>query len=120
MQPDWKPRPADEVAWENEVVLNVVQVLCGGISANMRAIAVEVDPNGRRAIVHFALRRNRESDREEIDDRISELYALFDQPLQVDISATVWVGRDWVRSDWVGREQRLVYSAKRRQLWRRS
>lgn len=64
----------NDLEYENGQVLNLVQAMMGGISQNMRLIALL--PRGKAAVLRFLLEEDSAEDREEIDDILTEYFAL--------------------------------------------
>jgi hypothetical protein len=96
----------DELRFQNEIVLALVQVLVGSITHSVRAIAVATDLAGRSAVVHVAF--SDVVDQDLLEDVVFELDALTGGELT--IQAEPWVGPDWL-SGWPGADKRLVYAA---------
>ena len=104
---EWAPLPSNEVLRENNLVLVVVQALCGMMTSNIRGVAVEATSDST-GIVYFALKEDSSEDREEIEDFVSECAAL---DWDLEITTDVWVGNR-VEERWPGLGKRFVYSAK--------
>ena len=66
-------REPSELAFENARVLDLVHAMIGGVSANLRAVTIEVVQE--RVRLHFLLAEESTTDREEIDDIIFEFEA---------------------------------------------
>ena len=99
----------DDLDKENRLVLAVVQALLGVISPNFQAVALV---RGRSEwTLHVALRREDEVDRDELADVPGEIEAQL-LPLDLALTTEVWIGDDWVASDWRGKEGRLIFSAR--------
>ncbi|MFI7000788.1 hypothetical protein [Nocardia sp. NPDC050175] len=96
-----------DIEFENARVLDTVQAMCGGISRNMRAIAIQ--GNRDRLTLFFSVYEDNDVLREDIREIEDEIYAL-----QSDSSLTVeyhvYVGAPDLR--WPGYPSRRVYMAK--------
>jgi hypothetical protein len=91
---------------ENMLVLDALQASLGLISADMRAVSVQLDPD--KVVLHFAMReRNCDVD-EDIEDMVFELDALREGSTRIE--ASVYVGAP--DQSWPGRAGRLLYLAK--------
>jgi hypothetical protein len=104
----WAPLPREEVSRENHLVIMVVQGLCGMMTANFLAVAVEATSEVS-GTVFFALKEESPQDREEIEEFVGECAAL---DWDIKITTVVWIGRDWVQGGWPGLGKRLVYSQR--------
>jgi hypothetical protein len=93
-------------AWENRVVLDVVQAALGLISCDMRAISVRAELD--RIILYVAVRERSPQVEEDIDDLVFELHALQDKLIEIEVS--VHVGEP--DTSWPGHFGRRVYVAK--------
>jgi hypothetical protein len=65
---------ATELESINGRVVNLVQAMLGSISANFRAVAIDLTQGAVK--LHFLLERECDADREEIDDIVFEYEAL--------------------------------------------
>lgn len=102
---------SNELAWQNDVVLALVQALIGAIPPHVDAISIKTNLADRSVDIFFALRNESPDDADLIEEIETDLEALTDG--QVLVSSHVWVGDDWIDS-WPSRQCRLVYAAKRR------
>lgn len=72
---------------ENQIALDLMQVLLGAISANVRGISFECE-NGR-VLVHYLLEEDSLEDRDEAMDMLAEFEALQSKPLDVKCRVVV-------------------------------
>ncbi|GAA3249743.1 hypothetical protein ACFO1B_39615 [Dactylosporangium siamense] len=91
---------------ENRMVLDVVQAALGLIPKEMTAISIVVDHD--LVILHFAVVERSAQVDEDIEDLVSDVFALQDGP--INIEARVFVGSP--RGEWPGFSGRRVYLAK--------
>jgi hypothetical protein len=99
--------PNRALAWENHVVLMVVQALLGLVSPALRGVAVEIDGNAVTA--HFAVDEASESILEDIDDVIGDIEGLL-YPDAPEVRSRIFTGSPG--PGWEGRQHRLVLLAK--------
>lgn len=97
--------------WENHVALACSRALLGSISPNFQAVSFLATFDSR-VEVYFALDADDADDRAEILEEFPfELDVLLDG--RVEIISRIWIGPDWPRSDWHGRDNRLVFARRR-------
>ncbi|MDF1602766.1 hypothetical protein [Nocardioides sp. YIM 152315] len=99
----------DDLTFQNDVVLALVQALLGSIPASVEAIAVETSRAERRVDIHVALDPGRPAG-DFMEEVIFDLDALTGGDLI--IRSSVWSGPDW-RQGWPGVDKRMVYAAAR-------
>jgi hypothetical protein len=101
-------QPGAGLAWENKVVLMLVQALLGLVSREIGGVAIEFD--GDSVTVHFAVLEQSEALAEALDDVIGDLEGLL-WPVTPDVASRAYVGPPNDGS-WEGRQHRLVFLAK--------
>jgi len=94
----------DELAYENHVVLMVVQSLLGLLDASLQGVAVQVSRE-HGIIIHFAVSHRGEAVDEVLQDIADGLKVFMSQDTP-DIGMEVHVGE--ARPAWPGRSHRLV------------
>lgn len=95
------------LAEENTQVLNLVQAMIGGVSANLRRVTLEVPKSGA-VHLRFILERDDPDDREEIGDVGFEFEALQMTGIELDVDVIV-DGRPIANLDLPGR---VVFARK--------
>src|SRR5688572_15986119 len=99
-------RGAEEVAFENFVVVQCVQALLGLISQHMNTISVQIVDGGIK--LYFAMSECDEDDLEDIEDAVLEFEALTDSKLSVETDVHVGMAGP----GWPGWPFRRLYSAR--------
>lgn len=99
----------DQLTFENEMVLTVVQALIGSVGPATRAISVATNVAGRELTIYVAASSKFEEP-EFLEDLVFEIDALTGGSLHV--RTEVWMGQDWTQN-WPGRDHRMVYAALR-------
>lgn len=97
----------DSLEHDNSLVLQAVQASLGLISCDVSGISISITTD--RIVWHFALKRETEEVREDIEDMLFEFDALLAG--SVALESRVYVGDPDAR--WPGRGGRLIYLAKR-------
>jgi hypothetical protein len=95
--------------FENKVALDLIQVLLGAITPNVRGVSFEC--LGDKVLVHYLLEEDSAEDREEAEDLISEFEALQAGPF--DISCEVEVSSEVLPHGVGSLKGRAVYARKR-------
>jgi hypothetical protein len=95
-----------DVTSENAVLLQALQASHGLISADMRAIAVQMIPDG--VVLHFAVNRETDELKEDVDDILFEMDAFLET--RVLLKAGIHLG--YPDGNRPGRRHRLLYLAK--------
>ncbi|MGY2704687.1 hypothetical protein [Nocardioides sp. HB32] len=98
-----------DLAFENEMVLAVVQAGIGVIDPAVQAISIETDASTRTLRINVATTRAFD-DPEFPSDLTSEIDALTGGDVRVEIER--WNGPDWVNG-WPGNDKRMVYAPAR-------
>ena len=99
--PDW-------LVLENRVVLMVVQALLGSISPKMTAVAVDVSPD--LVTLYFWVKNIDASIKEDVDDAMAELDAIFDNKDPKRLECVIEQGNP--PADWVDKKIRMVFREK--------
>jgi hypothetical protein len=97
----------EALAWENTVVLAVVQAMLGLVSPALLGVAVEID--GETVTVHFAVPGLNEELTADIEDIVGDVEGLL-WPLTPEVRSRVHVGD--TNDGWDGSQHRSVLLAK--------
>ena len=101
------------------LILALHEAMLGMISSNVAAVSLLVDSEIRaldgahgssevNGVLCVALVHESEEDRERASDIVTNLNAVM--PVDPNIDLSVWVGSEWWKSDWEGRNGILLYS----------
>lgn len=102
-------RPGAGLAWENQVVIQLVQALLGMVSQPQLGVAIEFD--GDALTLHFAVSELTDELQSDIAEVVADLEGGL-WPLTPRVSSRVYVGSAENNGGWEGRQHRLVYLAK--------
>ncbi|WP_239036321.1 hypothetical protein [Marinobacter sp. C7] len=73
--------------FENQVALDLMQVLLGSISANVRGVSFEYEKG--RVLIHYLLAEDSFEDRDEAMDMLAEFEALQTKPFDIECRVAV-------------------------------
>jgi hypothetical protein len=97
----------DDLAFENDIVLAMVQALIGTITSDVLAISISTDLVPRSVDLNFAVSKSGGQLLELVDEIETDLSALTDG--SVAIRSHIWIGDTWT-SGWPGYKRRMVFA----------
>jgi fructose-1,6-bisphosphatase/sedoheptulose 1,7-bisphosphatase-like protein len=97
----------DELRFQNEMVLAVVQALIGAVDSNLRAVAIATNSETRVLTLFFAVSSREARLVDFIEEIETDVSALTDG--SVEVVSRIWEGSSWSQLAWPGRSERLIF-----------